>query len=176
MASIRGYIAASLDGYIASADGGVDWLGPFNAVDFGYERFLGEISTVVLGRKTFDQVRTFDPGWVYAGKRAVVVTSRAIDDPPENVTAWTEGISTLVPYLLALNDGGVWIVGGAQLQSALFDLGAMDRLELFVIPVLLGNGIPLFSGLKRSRYLSLNAVERFERGVVRLDYGMADPA
>ena len=163
-------MAASVDGYIADADGGVGWLDPFNAVDFGYERFISGIRTIVMGRKTYDQVRAFGPDWVYAGKRALIVTSMPIVDPPPDATPWTDGIDALVRHLRALDDGDVWVVGGSQLQSALFDSDAIDRLELFVIPVLLGNGVPLFSPLERFKALSLAASEPFDMGVVRLDY------
>lgn len=163
-------MAASVDGYIAGKDGGVDWLEPFNAVDFGYERFFNDIGTVVMGRKTYNQSREFGPDWVYAGKRAIVVTSKPIADPPSGVAPWTDSIEALVCHLRELDYGDVWIVGGSQLQSTLFDLGAMDRLELFLIPVLLGDGIPLFCTSEQSQALSLEAVGQFDMGVVRLDY------
>ena len=170
MALIRGYIAASVDGYIASDSGDVDWLEPFNAVDYGYERFIGEIRTVVLGRKTYDQCLELSTSWVYPGKRALVVTSRPIEDPPSGVAPWTDGIPKLVQHLRALEDGDVWIVGGAQLQTALFELDALDRLELFIIPVLLGSGVALFPAMTKSKTLSLVACEAFDMGVVRVDY------
>ncbi len=170
MASIRGYIAASVDGYIADRDGGVGWLEPFEAVDFGYERFIGEINTVVMGRNTYEQARGFGPDWVYLGKRGIVVTSKPITNPPPDVAAWTEGIPKLVPHLRKLDDGDVWIVGGSRLQSALLDLAAIDRLELFLIPILLGDGVPLFLKSEHSATLCLDAIEQFEMGLVRLDY------
>ena len=67
-------------------------------------------------------------------------------------------------------DGDVWIVGGAQLQTALFELDALDRLELFIIPVLLGSGVGLFPAMTKSKTLSLVACEAFDMGVVRVDY------
>lgn len=163
-------MAASVDGYIADKDGGVGWLDPFNAVDFGYQQFFSEIGTVVMGRKTYDQAREFGPEWVYAGKRAIVVTSKPIENSPPDITSWANSIADLVRHLRQLDDGDVWIVGGSQLQSALFDLDAIDQLELFLIPVLLGNGVPLFCETGRFQTLSLSANERFDMGVVRLDY------
>lgn len=163
-------MAASVDGYIADSKGGVDWLERFNAVDFGYERFIKEIRTVVLGRKTFEQARGFGSDWVYTGKRSLVVTSNTVTDPPADVSSWTSGINNLVQHLRGLDDGDVWIVGGSQLQSALLNLGALDRLELFLIPVLLGDGVPLFLRSQNFAALSLEASEQFDMGIVRLDY------
>lgn len=170
MASIRGYIAASVDGFIADDDGGVDWLESFNVVDCGYERFINDIRTVVMGRKTYDQSLELSPNWAYPGKRALVVTSRPIERLPSGVAPWTDGIINLVQHLRDLDDGDVWVVGGSQLQSALFELDAMERLELFIIPVLLGGGIPLFLAAAKFKALSLEASEQFDMGVVRLDY------
>jgi len=172
MASIRGYMAASVDGYIADAAGGVDWLEPFNAVDVGYARFIAGIGTVVMGRTTYDQCIGFGAEWVYAGKRGLVVTSRALSDPPADVAAWRDGIGALVQELRAIDDGDVWIVGGAMLQSAFIEQGALDRLELFVMPLLLGSGVPLFRSMAQSQALSLDAVEQFDMDIARLDYRM----
>jgi dihydrofolate reductase len=163
-------MAASLDGYIADEDGGVGWLDPFNAVDYGYQQFFNEIGTVVMGRKTYDQAREFGPEWVYADKRGLVVASKKLENPPPDVTPWTDGIANLVQHHRGISDGDVWVVGGSQLQSALFDMDAIDRLELFLIPVLLGKGVPLFQGIERPQTLSLAASEQFDMGVVRLDY------
>ena len=62
-------MATRVDGYIADSQDDVDWLEPFNAVDYGYERFIKEIRTVVLGRKTYEQTRGFGTAWVSTGKR-----------------------------------------------------------------------------------------------------------
>ncbi len=170
MATIRGYIAASVDGFITDKAGDVAWLEPFNDTDFGYDRFIQEVGTVVLGRKTYNQSRNLSPDWAYPGKRGIVVTSHPLDDAPDGVSAWSNSIAALADHMRELDGGDVWVVGGAQLQSALFDLNAIDRLELFIIPVLLGGGVPLFAELKDSQHLKLEATESYENGVVRLDY------
>lgn len=170
MASIRGYMAASVDGFIADETGGVDWLEPFQDVDYGYESFYAGIRTVVMGRRTFDQCRTFGPDWVYAGKRSIVVTSRPMAAPPSGVEAWTESLPGLIDHLKRLDDGDVWIVGGSQLQTAVLEAGAMDSLALFFVPVLLGRGVPLFRSDAGPIGLALDSVERFDRGLTALTY------
>ena len=172
MAIIRGYIAASVDGFITDKTSGVDWLEPFNDADFGYERFIGEIGTVVLGRKTYEQSRTLSSDWAYPGKRGIVMTSHPLDDAPDGVEAWSHSIAALAEHMRTLDGGDVWVVGGAQLQSALFDLNAIDRLELFVIPLLLGGGVPLFAELRQQQRFDLTEAETFDNGIVRLDYAV----
>lgn len=179
MTRIYGFIAASLDGYIADRDGGLDWLTPFDDVDSGYDAFIAEIGTVVMGRATYEAVRTMPGGWPYAGRRGLVVTSRPLDDAPAGVTAWTEGVPALIDHVRTHGDGGesqgaAWVVGGGGLQAAFIAAGAFDRLDLFVIPVLLGGGIPLFPpGATPARRLQLEDTERYANGMARLRYALS---
>ena len=173
MALIRGYMAMSFDGYIADVNGGYGFLSRYDGVDYGFAAFAGEIGTCVFGRTTYNQSRA-TPGdaWPFAGKRAVVVTSRPLDDPPAEVEVWTRGAGPdLVAHLRAATGGDVWIVGGGRLQSAFFALDAMDRMEACVIPVLLGDGVPMFpKAAPQERWLELADVRRFDKGGVILDY------
>lgn len=175
MGMIRGFIAASLDGYIADRDGGIGWLTPFDDVDYGYAGFIAEIGTVVMGRTTYDVVAGFETGWPYAGKRGIVVTSRPLAGAPAGVEAWREGVPALVDHLReqADEDDDVWIIGGGGLQSAFIAAGALRRLDLFIIPVLLGGGVLLFPpGETPARGLALEATESFANGMVRLRYAL----
>jgi len=169
---IRGYIAASLDGFIATPDGGIGWLDRYQDVDYGYEAFLAEIGTVVLGRATYDQALGFGTGWPYPGRRGLVVTSRPLPSPPEGVTAWRDGVAALIDHLRRASDRDVWVVGGARLQRAFLDAGALDRLDLFVIPELLGDGVPLFPRSDRRHRLQLEDARPLPRGMVRLSYAV----
>ncbi|MCB4769435.1 dihydrofolate reductase family protein [Ancylobacter sp. Lp-2] len=175
MASICGYMATSLDGYIADAGGGISWLKPFDSVEFGYERFIAGIDTVVMGRGTFDQLLSFDAGWLYAGKRGLIVTSRPLAAAPAGVTAWRHGVPALIAELRA-RDGAAWVVGGAGLQADFLAAGAIDRLELFIIPVLLGNGVRLFPPDSLDPLqLVLRESEALPLGMVRLAYEVTGP-
>ena len=170
MAVIRGYIAASLDGYIADREGGIDWLKPYEALDLGYGDFIDSVSVTVMGRSTYEQILSLGGGWPYERQHTIVVTSRRLKGAPPHITAWNRGIPALAGHLRALKSGDVWIVGGAMLQSALADLGALDRLELFVMPVLLGKGLPLFRRLVHQRHVTLVSAQRLAGGVAKLDY------
>jgi len=169
MAMIRGYVAQSLDGYIATRDHGLDWLPPIDGFQASYDAFLATVATVVMGRSTFDVVAGFDP-WPYPGRRCLVVTSRPLATAIDGVAAWRDGVPALVRHLRALDDGDVWIVGGGGLQSALLDAGALDTLEVFVMPLLLGDGIPLWPPGGATHRASLVAAEPAAEGAVRALY------
>ena len=170
MAAIRGYIATSLDGYIAERDGSVDWLRPYEDLDLGYPGFIAEIGVTVMGRHTFDQIMALGGDWPYPGQQTLVVTSRALKHAAPNVAVWHDGVAALAGHLRAMRDGDIWVVGGSMLQSAMLDLGALDRLEIFVMPVLLGRGIPLFRRLVHKRQGVLQSARAMAGGVARLDY------
>jgi dihydrofolate reductase len=173
MAVIRGLIAASLDGYVADLDGGVEWLAPFVCVEHGYANFIDQIGTVVMGRRTYDLIPSLGIGWPYAGKRALVLTSGRGSSVRDRTRFWTDGLPALIAYLSALDDGDVWVVGGGRLMAGMIEAGALDRLELLVAPVLLGEGRSLFPKSRaRPRGMRLNGVEALERGVVLMDYAL----
>lgn len=171
MGAIRGYIAASLDGHVADAAGGVDWLKPWEGVDYGYDAFIAEIGAVVMGRTTYAQIPSFGVGWPYPGKRGVVVSRSAGLPEFEGVEIWPHGLEGLPERLRALPGGDVWVVGGARLQAGLIAAGALDRLEVFVVPVLLGAGVKLFpEGTVGPRRIELAAASEAGGGLARLDY------
>lgn len=166
---IRLYIAASVDGFIATPDGGVGWLDPFQSDDLGYGQFLAEIGTVVMGRKTYDQLLGFGGGWPYQGKRTVVLTTRPLEPVAPDIEAWSGAIDGLVAGL-GQGEGDVWLVGGAKAARPFFDGGFVDRIELSVIPVLLGEGIPLFERSSHAQSLRLRETKTFPNGIAQLIY------
>jgi dihydrofolate reductase len=173
MAIIRGYMGVSLDHYIAGPNGDLGWLTRYDDADFGehaYPNFIKQIRTVVMGRATYDWLIAFGGPWPYVDKRAIIVTSRPIDKPPVPLTTWTRDIAALVAHLRELDDGDVWIVGGGQLQQALIARNALDQLELFVVPEIVGEGIALFPPNGHRRSVRLVEANTLDRGVVRLCY------
>ena len=158
---IRGYIASTLDGYIAAADHSFAFLDPYPAEDAGYEDFYAEIGTLVMGRVTYEVCRRTMQPWPYAGKRSIIVTSAGIADLPADAETWTAGVEALIGHLRAGAKQDVWIVGGGRLQQAFIDRDALDRLDHFIVPVILGGGIPLYPGPARPRTMKLAEVGRF---------------
>jgi dihydrofolate reductase len=173
------FIATSLDGFIARRDGNIDWLmrasaGAPKGEDFGYGKFLALIDVLVMGRNTFERVLGFDE-WPYGDKRIVVLSSRAIEIPAPlaaSVTSSAESPGDLVGRLSAEGAQHLYIDGGVTIQRFLA-AGLIDELTITVIPVLLGEGKPLFGPLDKDIPLSHIATRTFDIGFVQLVYRLA---
>jgi dihydrofolate reductase len=172
MARIIGYIAASLDGLIATEDDNLDWLFKYDEMDLGehdYRTFLRGIRTVVMGRGTYDFIARDPSPWAYDGKRTFVVTSRPLETPKGRLEL-REDVDALIDELRALDDGDVWMLGGGKLQMAFLERGALDEIEIYVIPEMLGGGRPLFPSTGFRASPTLVSARAIDRGCVRLHY------
>ena len=169
MPRFRIFIAQSLDGYIARPDGAIDWLRPYDGVDYGYETFLGEIGTVVMGRKSYELTRSFGE-WPYVSARCLVVTSQRLDDAPPNVTRVGADFERLATALRGSGGKDVWVMGGAMTINAFLEVQAIDRIDLFMIPTMLGYGVPLFSGGRPETLLKLAGTQTYDKGLARQSY------
>ncbi|MFM9865471.1 MAG: dihydrofolate reductase family protein [Micropepsaceae bacterium] len=169
MPLIRVYIAQSLDGYIARTDGGIDWLRPFDDVDYGYSAFTREIGTVVMGRASYELARSFGE-WPYADMRSLVITSRPLDDAPPTVARVGADIPRLATALRSAGAKDTWIMGGAQTINAFLAAEAVDRIDLFTVPVLLGGGIRLFADNRPETQLKLVSTQAYDKGLARQSY------
>ena len=172
MARILGYIAASLDGQIATEDDNLAWLFKYDDMNLGehdYRTFLKRMRTVVMGRGTYDFIAGEPSPWAYEDKRVIVVTSRTIDDPRGPLEVRSD-VDALIHELRGLDDGDVWMLGGGQLQMAFLERGALDEIEIYVIPEMLGGGRPLFplTGFRASP--TLISAREIDKGCVRLHY------
>lgn len=172
MARIVGYIATSLDGFIADPGETLTWLTQRKDMELGefdYNLFIKRIRTVVMGRGTYDWMTRQDMAWPYAEQRSIVVTSRPLPDPIGDVETRTD-IDALVAELRALDDGDVWMLGGGKLQMAFMERGALDEIEIYVISQLLGGGYPLFPPTGFDKSLKLLSTNMLGTGCVRLQY------
>ena len=165
------FIAVSVDGFIARADGSIDWLSVVEqrGEDYGYADFFASVDAVVIGRKTYEVARGFD-AWPYDGKRCFVLTHRPA------VTKHGEELldSTAEPLVERLGREGVkhvYVDGGAVIRQFLV-AGLVDTLTLSVIPIVLGDGIPLFGTTGIERSLTLEEARSFPTGLTQLRYGL----
>jgi dihydrofolate reductase len=173
MARIRGYIASSLDGFIADGNEELDWLTSYDNVDlgpFGIAPLMEAVGTIVMGRATFAWVQSHTTEWPYPEHASIVVTSHPLADPPPRVTAWHDGVELLIVHLRALTGKDVWMIGGGRLQSAFLALGALDDLEVFVVPEIIGSGYRLWPDADLRLTAELTDVRAFGRGMVRMAY------
>lgn len=137
------YIATSLDGYIADADGGVAWLDGYADGLADFDAFMSSISAVVMGRATYD-FSVNNPPWRLGSMPTAVLTHHQIDSPPEGVFAHQGPIPELVSRLSEQSTGDIWLMGGGQTIRVFLDADAIDEYRIFVVPELLGRGTPLF--------------------------------
>ncbi len=167
------YIAASLDGYVATKDGDVAWLGgdgsePENMGS--YDEFYERVDTVILGRTTYEQIVTdLSPEqWPYEGKMSYVMTHRAYEDK-EGIHFTSEDIGALLGRLKAQEGKDIWICGGASVVNEVLRLSLADEICISVIPMILGSGIKLFKeGLPECK-LELSGTRSYN-GMVDLVY------
>jgi dihydrofolate reductase len=164
---IKLYIATSLDGQVARRDETIDWL--FTDADYGYSDFYASVDTLILGRATYDVCLTFD-SFPYPGKR-VLVMSRSRTGTDQNGAEYTADEPILLAHRLGAESGGdIWLVGGGEAVRSFLAANLVDEIDLFVHPILLGDGKPLFpAGFPETR-LQLASTEAFPSGLVRLSY------
>lgn len=172
MGEIILYIASSLDGFIAREDGSVDWLGYFDddetEEDYGYQELFGKVDIVLIGRRTYEQILGFGE-WPYEGKRCVVFTHEPLAYSDERV----EFVSEPPAFLRSASEDKsalTWLVGGADLATHLLNKGLIDEIILTILPIVLGNGIPLFKEIHEDVKLKLMETKNFSNGFVQLHY------
>ncbi len=163
--------AMSLDGYIARPDGAFDFLDAFPAdADYDFDAFLDSLSGIVMGRGTYDVVRR-DGRWDYGRWPVCVATRRAVEDLPDNAVADAGDVASLLDRLRARGaDGRIWVLGGGDVVRQLLDADLLDTIEIGVIPIILGSGIPAFGGAGADRWLALDFARPLANGAVHMRY------
>ncbi len=163
------FIAVSLDGYIATRDGSIAWLeeAASSAEDYGYESFMGTVDALAMGRGTYDHIAYLDP--LPFGARPVFVFTHHPPPPRAGVTFWQESPSRALERWNAMGLGRLYVDGGALISQFLRD-GLIDDLVLTTVPILLGDGLPLFHPLPVSTQLRLEDVQTWPSGFVNLTY------
>jgi dihydrofolate reductase len=177
MVRIKLYIACSLDGFIAREDGSIDWLNEYEnntKTDYGYSEFYASIGTVLMGRKTYEQVLGFGK-WPYEDKKVYVFTRQK--EPlkrEENVEFISEDIGEFVRHLKKESEKDLWLVGGAQLIKVFLKENLIQDFIIFIVPIILGSGIALFDHIGKEIRLTTGNLEKYENGLVRIDYKIED--
>jgi dihydrofolate reductase len=172
MKKIKLYIASSLDGKIARQDGSIDWLDEYNSPDedYGYAKFLDSVDTTVMGNDTYQQVLNLSPEFPYSSKKNYVFTRNREFEKDENVTFISENHLSFMKSLKDDSGKDIWLIGGGKVNSFFLANNLIDELILFVIPVLLGNGIPLFEKIDFSAPVQLFGSKYYDNGVMELKY------
>ena len=168
MRPVRYNVAASLDGYIAGPNGEYDWIPNDPAVDF--EAIFARVDTVLLGRHSYELTRRAGAPW-RRGNRVYVFsrTLRPADHP--DVTVISDDATAVVSALRhEAGSGEIWLFGGGVLFGTLLAAGQVDRVEVTIVSVLLGGGVPLLpAGMTRAA-LVLRDSRVYPSGMVGLEY------
>jgi dihydrofolate reductase len=171
------FVGVSLDGFLARADGSIDWLSPFEGEEHGYRVFIDSVDTVVIGRRTYEFVRQMLASgmvWPYAGKRCVVMTHHPIESR-NGERSFAGESATLLRELETAGAQHVYVDGGVVIRGFLA-AGLLDQLTVSVVPVLVGNGFPLFGGVRLESGLTLEGATSFKNGLVQMRYSVRSVA
>jgi dihydrofolate reductase len=173
-------MVASLDGYIARRDGGVDWLETSDTFEGGatltpetVERFLETIDCYVMGSRTYETALDFEArglGWSYGDKPTFVLTRRTLRRTRNSVEFYSGDLGRLVVERLRPTFRNIWFVGGGQLAAECLRLHLADEVRYSIVPILIGDGIPFFRGLDKDVPLHLLEATAYKSGMVALRY------
>src|ERR671919_354378 len=183
MSKTQYYCAASLDGYIAEADDTLDWLlayqGSFNGANVepaagSYERFYEDVGALIMGSVTYEFILALGRGWPYEDKPTWVLSSRRLPTP-EGEGVDVRIVNARVPELheemiAAAGERNLWVVGGGNVASQFADEGLLDEVLVTVVPVVLGDGKPLFDRPVPGGPMQLTGTRCFDSGMVELRY------
>jgi len=165
------FVGVSVDGFIARLNHDLDWLPEGGGEPHGFDEFLAGIDALVIGRKTFKKVLTFNP-WPYGSKRVVVLSGQPLRLPSSiggPVEQMAGSPAEIVARLAERGATNLYVDGGITIQRFL-RAGLVDRLILTRVPVLIGEGIPLFSTLPHDLHLRHVATRSFPSGLVQSEY------
>jgi dihydrofolate reductase len=165
------FVGTSVDGFIARPNGDLDFLPEGGGEPHGYDEFMASVDALVIGRKTFEKVLTFET-WPYGDKRVVVLSSLPVDlaavrgGVVEQMAGPPAGI---VSQLAAGGAHHLYVDGGFTIQEFL-RAGLVQRLIITRVPVLIGEGVPLFGALPRDIRLHHVATRHYPSGLVQSEY------
>jgi dihydrofolate reductase len=166
------HIAASADGYIARPDGDIEWLTSRPAPEgfYGMNAFMKSVDTMLMGRKTYDASLLLGAKFDTTDRTIVFSRNAAPPDAPRGVEFVNEAIGPFVTRLRQELGKDIWLMGGGDLIASFLDEHAIDEFVISVVPVFIGDGIPLIARRHRQTPLTLQSVERFDDGLVQLHY------
>jgi len=176
---IKLYIATSLNGKIAKADGSVHWLEAIpnpDKLDYGYAKFQETIDTTIQGYKTYAQIIGWDIPFPYTTTKNYVLTRKQAVIDTEHVEFITEDHIPFIQQLKAGTGKDIWLIGGGQINTMLLNAGLIDEIYIFVMPIVLSDGIELFELLPQETALQLTDTKTYDTGVVELRYTLTNDA
>ena len=173
MRKIKLYIATSLNGKIAQADGSVDWLEAIpnpEKIDHGYSDFYQSIDTTIQGNSTYQQVLNWGIDFPYPDKKNYVFTRKQGLENTEFVEFISENHVEFIQQLKQQEGGDIWLIGGGQINTLLLNHDLIDEVQVFVMPIVLTSGIEMFGAIPKETKLELLESKSYSTGAVELRY------
>ncbi len=169
------HAAISLDGMLARLDGAIDWLTEDYRPDdaLGFDAFLASVDAILMGRDTYDVIRRMGD-WPHPDKPTIVMTHRPLPDALPGVETRSGDLAAVITELEARDYRRVWVEGGGKLVRDMMALGKIDVIELAVIPVVIGEGLPLFPQSTRETWFALESGRPWVNGALHLVYRRRD--
>ena len=164
-------LAISLDGYIAKPNGDVEWLKSVpnpEKNDYGFGDFYTNIDTTIMGNTTYKEILSFGIPFPFTDKKNYVLT-RSPKSDNEYVT-YVSDIISLVEKLKKDDGKDIWLIGGGQINTLLLNQDLIDELLIRIVPIVIGEGLPLFDNNVKETIFGLNKTETFSTGVVQITY------
>lgn len=170
MRLVRYNVAASLDGYVAGPHGSFDWIPDDPTVDFG--RIFARVDTVLLGRKSYEVALDMGGERPWTADTRVFVFSSTLrsENHPDITVVADHAVERVRALREEPGDGEIWLFGGGELFRTLLAGGQVDRVEVTIVPVLLGSGTPLLAPRAPQTQLSLVASHQYPSGMMALTY------
>ncbi len=167
------YIACSLNGKIAKADGSVHWLESIpnpEGTDHGYAAFYNAIDTTIQGYTTYRQIIDWGIDFPYPDTKNYVLTRQQnLKDTPF-VRFISENHADFIRKLKKEEGKDIWLIGGGQVNTLLLNEDLIDEIRVFMMPVILSDGIALFQDLPKETRLKLTGTKTYSTGAVALHY------
>lgn len=174
MRKIKLYIAISLDGYIARPDGELDWLLKYpmpTGTEYGYKDFTDSIDTIIMGNSTYQEIITMNVDWPYKDTSTYVLTRYKTNLlPKENVTYLSDNVIDAIRRLKQQEGKDIWLMGGGQVVTLLLNQDLVDEMQISYVPVILGEGIPLFPNKPKESKWELTGNTAYDSGIIKVDY------
>lgn len=170
MTQVTYYVAVSIDGYIATSNGGIDWLScvEMQNEDYGYAEFYDSVNGLLMGHNTYEQIQKLG-SWPYGKKPCWVWSNNTIESTPSSVIETTSSPKEITQYAQKQGLEHLWLVGGGILAAEFANQHLINKYIISIIPVMLGQGIPLIYG-KQTHNLKLVENQHYESGLVQLTY------
>tara|TARA_R110001592_G_scaffold8105_1_gene44474 strand:+ start:63943 stop:64458 length:516 start_codon:yes stop_codon:yes gene_type:complete len=167
------FIATSLNGKIAKPDGSVEWLEAIpnpGEIDHGYSDFYKSIDTTIQGNTTYKQILSWGIDFPYSDKKNYVFTRNMDLENTEQVTFIADKHLDFVKQLKADEGRDIWLIGGGQLNTMMLNEKLIDEIQIFVMPIVLTEGIELFENLPNETNLTLIETKAYPTGAVEIKY------